>query len=128
MNLTLINRRYFMTALLLAFCACCAYGQTGLFESDEVLAIKLKGSLRSLLNDRSSAKPKDFPLVLTVANEDSGQLEIPVLVRTRGNFRRMKENCKYPPLFIQFSKKSSHLNSVFKEQKKTKTGNALQRR
>ncbi len=93
--------------------------QQGLFDSDEVLPIKLKGSLRGLLNDRSSI-PKNFPLVLSVNKEDSSQLEIPVQVKTRGHFRRLKENCSYPPLLIQFPKEGPYLLSVFKEQKKLK--------
>ncbi len=50
--------------------------QQGLFDSEEVLQLQLKGSLRGLLNDRSSI-PKNFPLVLSINKEDSSQLAIP---------------------------------------------------
>jgi hypothetical protein len=93
--------------------------QQGLFDSDEVLPIKLKGALRGLLNDRSSV-PQNFPLVLSVAKEDSTQTEIPVQVKTRGHFRRTLGGCTYPPLLIQFPKEGPHLSSVFKQQKKLK--------
>jgi hypothetical protein len=93
--------------------------QQGLFDSDEVLPIKLKGVLRGLLNDKSSVPP-NFPLVLSVTKEDSTQTEIPVQVRTRGHFRRTMGNCTYPPLLIQFPKEGPHLSSVFKQQKKLK--------
>jgi hypothetical protein len=111
--------RFFLAVSLSILFAYSSYCQTGLFQSDEVLPVKLKGSLRGLLNDRTAA-PKDFPLVLIINKEDNSQLEIPVQVRTRGNFRRMKENCEYPPLLIQFAKTGPHLNTAFKEQRKLK--------
>jgi hypothetical protein len=93
--------------------------EKGLFESNAVLNITLKGNLRSVLNDRTGV-PQNFPLILSYRKEDSTDKEVPVEIRTRGNFRRMKENCTYPPLLIQFPTKGPHLSSVFREQKKIK--------
>src|SRR4030095_9048666 len=75
--------------------------EKGLFDSDEVFTITLKGNTRDLLKDRTS-DPKYFPMELSYTKEDSTQLVMPVQVRTRGYFRRMKENCYYPPLMIDF--------------------------
>jgi len=119
MKHTSIYHRLFLCSFTILFFLSGASAQTGLFESDEVLPLKLKGSLRGLLNDRSSV-PQNFPLVLSVIKEDSTRLEIPVQVKTRGHFRRLKENCQYPPLLIQFPKEGPHLSSVFKQQKKLK--------
>ena len=101
-----------------------AFSQTAsspktLFSSDEILNITLKGSLRNLLNDRTEV-PKNFPVTLAYIKEDNTEMTIPVQMRTRGHFRRMKENCSYPPLSIQFAKDGLHKNSVFSEQKKMK--------
>ncbi len=93
--------------------------EKGLFDTDDVLQITLKGNLRDVLNDRSDI-PKLYPLVLAYAKEDGSEITMPVQVRTRGHFRRLKENCSYPPLLIQFPKEGAHLSSVFKEQKKLK--------
>ena len=93
--------------------------EKGLFDSDEILTITLKGNVRDLLKDRVS-DPKYFPMELIYTKEDSTQLAMPVQVRTRGYFRRMKENCNYPPLMIDFPKEGPHQSSIFKEQKKTK--------
>jgi hypothetical protein len=112
-------RIFSMSAFLLIKGQSGAYAQASLFESDEVLPITLKGSLKGLLNDRSS-DPKNFPLVLLVANPDSTNLDIPVEVKTRGHFRRTQGNCMYPPLLIHFPEDGPHLSSVFKEQKKLK--------
>jgi hypothetical protein len=90
-----------------------------LFNSDEVLQITLKGNLRNLLNDRTD-KPKDFPFVLSFPDKDNSEINIPVQVKTRGHFRRMKENCLYPPILIEFIKDSLQKQTIFKDQKKLK--------
>ena len=97
-----------------------AAGQSrSLFDSDEPLSITLKGNLRDLLNDRTST-PKNFPVDLIVNSVDNRQMSIPVQMKTRGHFRRLKENCVYPPLLIQFGNDSIHKGTVFKHQKKLK--------
>ena len=90
-----------------------------LFEADEVLNITLGGDMRSLLNDRTGT-PKNYPLVLSYSKEDSKEITIPVTVKTRGHFRRLKQNCVYPPLMIEFPKEGPHLSSLFSDQKKLK--------
>ncbi len=91
----------------------------GLFETDEVLEISLQGSLKKLLNDRSQA-PQYFPLVVSYITGDHSKLAIAARARTRGHFRRMKENCTYPPLYLNFSKSDTLKASVFKKQDKLK--------
>ncbi|MCW3116048.1 MAG: hypothetical protein JWM28_130 [Chitinophagaceae bacterium] len=84
----------------------------GLFESDQPLDITLKGNLRDLLNDRSG-EPKNYPLFLSYGNEDSSEISIPVNIKTRGHFRRVKGNCVYPPLLIQFPGNDSPVATTF---------------
>ena len=90
-----------------------------LFETDEVLAITLRGSMHDLLNDRKNV-PKNYSLVLAYNKEDNKEIGLPVEVKTRGHFRRAKENCYYPPLYVQFSKQADQPASVFRDQKKLK--------
>jgi hypothetical protein len=92
----------------------------GLFDSDNVMEIKLKGKFRDLLNDRSSENPASFPFILSCKNEDSSEIQLPVEIKTRGHFRRLKDNCNYPPLLVQFPKDDQQLKSVFSEQQKLK--------
>ncbi len=96
------------------------YVDKGLFETDDPLPFTLKGNLRPLLNDRYDEVPKNYPLTLSYIKEDSSEVSLPVEVKTRGHFRRLKENCSYPPLLIQFAPEGPHLNSIFREQKKVK--------
>ncbi len=95
------------------------FAEKGLFESDAILNITLKGNLRDVLNDRTDIA-RNFSLVLSYKNEDSTDIQLPVQVKTRGHFRRLKENCSYPPLLIQFPADGPHLSSFFREQKKLK--------
>jgi hypothetical protein len=93
--------------------------EKGLFETEDVLHITLSGKVREVLNSRTGT-PKSIPLTLSYYKEDSSQVVIPVNVKTRGHFRRQRENCVYPPLLIEFSKDENHLSSVFSEQRKLK--------
>lgn len=93
--------------------------EKGLFESDDILNITLKGNLRELLNDRSD-NPKNYPLVLAYTKENGTEINLPVELKTRGHFRKLKENCKYPPLLIQFPKKGPQTSTLFNQQNKLK--------
>jgi hypothetical protein len=90
-----------------------------LFESDEILSITLKGNIRQLLNDRAD-KPASHSITLSYRDKDSSEVSIPVQMKTRGHFRKLKGNCKYPPLQINFPADVNHLSSVFSGQKKLK--------
>ena len=91
----------------------------GLFETDEVLNITLSGNLRELLNDRSE-NSEYHPLQLLYSGADSNIISIPVKIKTRGHFRKLRTNCFYPPLLINFSKSEALKSSVFKKQDKLK--------
>lgn len=93
----------------------------GLFESDDVLHITLKGNIHELLTNRSG-EAKDYPMFLSYREGDSSESSIPVKVTTRGHFRRLKENCVYPPLLIHFSENNAQSSSIFSGQSKLKLG------
>jgi hypothetical protein len=90
-----------------------------LFDSDEMLSITLKGNTRQLLNDRGD-KPTYHPITFSYKEKDSSEVNIPVQMKTRGHFRKLKENCKYPPLQISFPADVNRLSSLFSGQKKLK--------
>ncbi|MEP7107441.1 MAG: hypothetical protein ABI760_05650 [Ferruginibacter sp.] len=90
-----------------------------LFETDEVLDITLRGNIRDLLKDRSE-NPKYHPMLLLYTGENNSEISAPVEVKTRGHFRKLKENCIYPPLSLNFSKSDLLKPSIFKKQDKIK--------
>ncbi|MCC6282903.1 MAG: hypothetical protein IT262_20020 [Saprospiraceae bacterium] len=93
--------------------------EQGLFDSPKILRISLSGNLRPLLNNRD-AEPKIYPLELSYTKTDSSICSIPVEVRTRGHFRRLRGNCDYPPLMILFPEEGPHRSTIFREQQKLK--------
>jgi len=93
--------------------------EKGLFDTDEVLNITLRGDVRSLLVDRSDNMSL-HPLMLSYQDEGNREILLRVDMKTRGHFRRLKENCSYPPLLIQFHKNDTLSSSIFHEQEKMK--------
>jgi len=90
----------------------------GLFDSDEVLRVKLTGHINVLISDLDE-DPEEYPAVLSYADENGEDVSIPVEVRTRGNFRRDPDNCNFPPLRIILAEE--HLpNTIFEGQDEIK--------
>jgi len=91
----------------------------GLFDNDEILDITIRGNIKELLNDRSDNDPYR-PQNLVYKNADSTEVSLQVEAKTRGHFRKMRENCIYPPILIHFIKNEQLQSSVFKGQEKQK--------
>ena len=90
-----------------------------LFGSDELISITLKGNIRQLLNDRAD-KPASHSITLTYLDKDISNISIPVKMKTRGHFRKLQGNCKYPPLQISFPANINSLSPLFTGQTKLK--------
>lgn len=69
-----------------------------LFASAAPLRVTLRADVSALREDRRVSP--DRPGVLVVERDDGTPVEIPVDVRTRGNFRLDPANCSFPPLRI----------------------------
>ena len=93
--------------------------QGRLFDNDEMLHFKLVGKLNDLFNDRNKNMAY-HPMLLQYRQKDSSLVSIQLMVKTRGHFRRLKENCKMPPLLLSFPKSEKIKNSVFENQSKLK--------
>lgn len=93
--------------------------ENGLFGTDKILEITISGNVKELLNDRSD-NPKDHPMNILYKEEDGAEVSLTADLKTRGHFRRLKGNCTYPPLQINFTKNDTLKSSVFKGQNKLK--------
>lgn len=91
----------------------------GLFDSDQVLEITITGNLHELLNDRTE-NPQSYPIKVSYRQDDSTTITVNAQGKTRGHFRKLKENCVYPPLSIHFVHNDLLELSVFKNQDKIK--------
>ena len=94
-------------------------GQTSdLFDSDEVLELTLRSDLKSVFKDRGD-DPQYHPASLQFSSGKKA-IHIPLKIRTRGHFRKLSGNCKYPPLKLNFSNSKLLENSIFNGQDKLK--------
>lgn len=105
--------------LLCSFFCSIAYGQTSnLFESEEILELTLLCDLRSVFKDRGEDPQYHKATLHYNANQDT--FDIPIKVKTRGHFRKLSANCKYPPLYLNFANSSTPEISIFRGQDKIK--------
>lgn len=94
-------------------------GEPTLFETDDVLSINLRGNINALLKDRSD-NAAYHPVSISYNNAENREEVVLANAKTRGHFRRLKENCAYPPLAIKFSNNGLQNQSIFKGQHKLK--------
>ena len=90
-----------------------------LFNTENVLEITLKGKISELLNDRD-AKTVTHELSIAYSTPDGKEVMLPVQAKTRGHFRKLKDNCTYPPIYLKFKEGEAQQASIFKEQVKMK--------
>ena len=80
--------------------------------------IKIAGNIRDLFNDRG-ANAVYHPITLSYKINDSTAVSIQLKAKTRGNFRRSKENCDFPPILLNFQRVNSK-STLFENQDKLK--------
>jgi hypothetical protein len=88
-----------------------------LFAAQEPLALTLRTDIKRLRDERPDSAEVDG--TVTFVGHDGTPASVPVKVRTRGNFRRNKANCNFPPLRLNFAGKSAK-GTVFEGQDKLK--------
>ena len=89
-----------------------------LFNSDYTLNFSVLANLKALLKDRSTNPANHWGMVKYIDSAGK-QIEIPIKVKVRGNFRRLSENCTFPPLLLDFDIKKNN-KTIFKQQDKLK--------
>ncbi len=88
-----------------------------LFASHDALAVTLRTDISWIRKERSDSVEVDG--TLTYAGPDGAEVVLPVKVRARGEFRRNRTNCNFPPLRLNFSKDELQ-GTVFEGQDKLK--------
>ena len=88
-----------------------------LFESNEILRLKVLSDFTSIMNDRGEDRSYHKGLLYYVIEDDTVNRKIKL--RTRGNFRRNPTNCKYPPITVKFGKLTT-AKDIFSDQTKLK--------
>lgn len=102
-------------AMILIFPIASTVAQESLFESNEIIDIKMAFSIKDL---RSTTNDSTFTdEVVWVKSSDGEWEEMPIELRVRGNFRL--NNCYYPPLRMKIKKKTRK-GTMFEENKSIK--------
>ena len=91
---------------------------TPLFHSEDILHLKLTGNLNELFKDIGDNNLY-HPILLQYTEADSSRVDIPISVKTRGHYRKLKEICKMPPLLLDFPEEKVK-NTLFANQQKLK--------
>ncbi len=86
-----------------------------LFQDNGVLDVTLTGPLTTLIRERSA--DENLPGVFEYRQVDGAVVRLDIKIRTRGHFRR--DNCKFPPLQLNF-RKSQTDETLFDKQDKLK--------
>ena len=88
-----------------------------LFYDDDVLELRIEADFKEIsLNHDDSTY---FPARIQFVNKDGKLISKKIEVRSRGNFRRQKKNCSFPPLQLKFKPKKFK-NTYFEGQKAIK--------
>lgn len=88
-----------------------------LFLSNDILDVRIVAPVQSLQLERPI--DEEFPATLGYRNAAGEDVVFDIQIRTRGKFRRDKENCRFPPIRLNF-KKSQVKDTLFDKQDKVK--------
>lgn len=74
-----------------------------LFASRDTLEITIEGPLKTLIRERS--KEEYYDGVLRYTDADGAEQALDLQFRARGNYRRRKSTCRFPPVRLNLKKK-----------------------
>jgi hypothetical protein len=95
-----MRAKLWVTVMLLGVPWAAAPGQQALFQSDDPLSLRFAVDLKTLLDDRDTLTASYHDAALTYRAGDGAPVSVDVRLRTRGNWRRQKANCDFPPLLL----------------------------
>jgi len=111
-----------IVAFLCLLLAATAFGpvnaaSTPLFADDSVIRVTISGPVTTLTRKRPD--DQELPATLSYTADDGSPVVLDVKLRTRGNFRRQRKTCPFPPVRINF-RKSQVEDTTFAGQDKLK--------
>lgn len=109
------HRILFSLAAAAAFGSSLAQAQSGLFDSDKPLELRISTELKSLMAERDSNKIKPQPATIAYPGEGGQAVVADAEVSLRGHWRRQKANCDFAPIKVEFAK-GKRAGTVFEDQ------------
>jgi hypothetical protein len=117
----MLNQRLLVAIIAIVFVAPVAAQEPGesspLFAEHDILAITITAPMKELLRQR----PDDeyLPGTLAFTDADGSEVVLDMGLRTRGNYRRQRDVCPFPPLRVNL-KKGQAEGTLFDGQNKLK--------
>jgi len=81
-----------------------ARAQSLLFDSNEVLEVRIATDLKRLMAERDSLQLETFPGTISYVAADGRPVPVQVGLKLRGHWRRQKGNCNFAPIKVDFPK------------------------
>jgi len=91
--------------------------QAPLFKSDEPLYLTLSMDIKTVIRDIE--EEKSHPAEISYTDQKGKEINLPIKIKLRGNFRKNPAHCDFPPLRLNFSS-TSVINTIFAGQDKVK--------
>jgi hypothetical protein len=90
-----------------------------LFTDEEVLQVKLVTDYQKLLRDRGDER-EYHPATLSYTDSTGGITTLDLKVMVRGNRRRDPKVCRFPPIMLNFTRKTMPKGTIFAKVNKVK--------
>ncbi|MEN8249285.1 MAG: hypothetical protein ABFS32_10170 [Bacteroidota bacterium] len=90
-----------------------------LFNSDEILHIRISMNVKEVISERDTASRKYHKAIFTYEQADGEEVSQKIKIKVRGNNRANPDVCSFPPLKLNFNKSNAD-NSIFAGQDKLK--------
>lgn len=88
-----------------------------LFRDHAIVELTIRGPIRTIVRERSDEE--DLPAIARWQDAGGEIVETEIGIRARGNFRRNRQTCRFPPIRLDF-KKSAVEDTLFHKQNKLK--------
>ena len=105
-------KQFFLLTFLLLFGICISVQaqSTAFFDTEDVVSFRLEAPITSLKKQRGETEWLEGKVIVKSANGE--ELTLNVKVEARGNFRRRRSTCNFPPYWLNF-KKSEVKGTIF---------------
>ncbi len=88
-----------------------------LFEGDEIIDVRIVAPMTTIVSERPDEE--ELPATFEYTNSAGEAVIFDIKIRARGNFRRKKDVCDFPPIRLNFAK-SETKDTLFHKQDKVK--------
>jgi hypothetical protein len=92
-----------------------ARGQSFLFDSQEVLELRIASDFSGLMAERDSLELEPFPATISYVAASGEPVRVEAKLRLRGHWRRQQRNCDFAPIKVD-SPKGARTGTIFEGQ------------